>query len=242
MKYITVSPTLEKVVREKMAATMTVARAHYSKNIPEPTLRFRQLGRVAGKCSFNFYSNTGEIIINPDFFKNYYDDMLNDTVPHEIAHHLSAYIHGRKGYNHSWLWKGVMRVLGVPAADRCHEYGLEGVKVKNVNRPYKYVCGCGNHDLTPYKHQQFQRSIARGYRGLRCLKCHKWLVYEGFTHNGIFIPYKKQETVAIPLVKEVEVFTISTPPVTVKEPETLFRMVTKFVNGSLVNVKVPLAA
>ncbi len=180
MKYITVSPTLENAVREKMAATMAVARSHYSKNIPEPVLKFRQLGRRAGVCRFNFYDNTGLVVINPDFFKNYYDDMLNDTVPHEVAHHLSAYIFGPKGYNHSCLWKGVMRVIGVPAAERCHEYSLEGVKTRQVSKPYQYGCGCEvKHPATKSKHEKMQYHITiYGKTGYTCRKCRKPLVYE----------------------------------------------------------------
>ena len=52
---------------------------------------------------------------------------------------------------------------------------------------------------------------------------------------------KKRETVAAP-VKVVEVFRIETPTLSVTDDQPLFRMVTKFVNGSLVNVKVPIVA
>lgn len=255
MKYITVSPTLEKAVRDKMSATMALCQTHYStRSIPVPTLRFRQLGRVAGRCSFNFYSNTGEIVINPDFFKNYYDDMLHDTVPHEVAHHVSAFIYGRKGYNHSHLWKDVMRVVGVKAAERCHEYSLDGVKVRNVQRPYKYSCGCttNGHQLTQYKHNQHQLSLQRGRCGLKCGKCCRFIVYEGFTQNGIFIPVAKRQTpptVVIPaprLLVPVKITPITTfkpePTITITEQVPAFKYVPRFVNGVLVNVKVPITA
>jgi SprT protein len=240
MKYITVSRALEQAVLQKVNETMAVCHGHYSKNISVPTIKFRQIGRRAGTCRFNFYDNTSLIVINPDFFKNYYDDMLNDTVPHEVAHHVSAWVHGRKGYNHSWLWKGVMNVLGIPAADRCHEYSLEGVKVRNVRKPYKYSCGCDTpHFLTELKHVRQQRAIEAGRRGCYCLRCRKSIVYQGFTHNGAFIPSRKLEVKHVPMTTE-PVFVPKPEPVTPVIVEPQFRTVTKFIGGMLVNVKVPL--
>jgi SprT protein len=230
MKYITVSHELESAVRNKMLNTIDICRNKYSLDIPLPVIKFRQLGRRAGVCRFDFLSKTGLIVINPDFFKNHYDDMLNDTVPHEVAHHVSAYVYGPAGHNHGHFWKGVMQKLGIPAPDRCHEYSLEGVKVRNVQRPYKYVCGCSTeHNFTEFKHKRHQQLLMMGYNGYRCKHCKVQLKLEISSSKEISVP------------RFIQQFNVPTPkPLTITEPESKFKTITKFVNGMLINVKVPL--
>ena len=87
MKYVTVPPTLDQLVRAKMEETLNICRARYKTVIPTPTLKFSQMGRNAGVCKMNYFNvASSTVIINPDYFKNHYNDMMNETVPHEIVH------------------------------------------------------------------------------------------------------------------------------------------------------------
>ena len=243
MKYITVSPILEKAVRDKIEATLEICRKKYGKPLPMPTLKFRQSGRIGGyyQPPQAFWGKPELISINPDYFKNHYDEQLNVTVPHEVAHYVTHHVFGNV-QAHGWQWASVMRTIGLPP-DRCHTFSLEGVKTRQVAKPYHYACGCDiKHNLTKQKHLKCQSNISIfGKTGYTCRRCRKPLTYQGFTQNGIFVPMKKRETVAAP-VKVVEVFRIETPTLSVTDDQPLFRMVTKFVNGSLVNVKVPITA
>ena len=243
MKYITVSPILEKAVRDKIEATLEICRKKYGKPLPMPTLKFRQSGRIGGyyQPSQAFWGKPELLVINPDYFKNHYDEQLNVTVPHEVAHYVTHHVFGNV-QAHGWQWASVMRVIGLPP-DRCHTFSLEGVKTREVAKPYHYACGCDiKHNLTKQKHNKCQSNLTvYGKTGYTCRKCRKPLTYQGFTQNGIFVPMKKRETVVAP-VKVVEVFRIETPTLSVTDDQPLFRMVTKFVNGSLVNVKVPITA
>ena len=235
-----------------MEATLDICRAKYQKHIPTPILKFRQLGRTAGVCdySLNDMAST-KIVINPDFFKNHYDDMMNDTVPHEVAHYIAVFIHGRAGHGHGWLWKNVMAVVGISGADRCHQYSLEGVKARNMDKPYKYSCGCdgerGVHMLTKTKHKRHQDSVTMTCKGYICRRCRGSLTYEGFTIGGQYVPAKKPFVVQPTTVPVVEihpktVIPIQMVPIPLTETEGAYRMMTRFVNGSLVNVKVPVMA
>ena len=248
MKYITVSAELRKACEAKMEETLDICRKKYGKDIPTPPLKFAQLGRRAGICQYTHgiwdTKVTALIVINPDFFKNHYDDMLNDTVPHEVAHYIAIFIHGQKAHGHGWLWKSVMHAIGL-SGDRCHEYSLEDVKVKTIPRPFKYSCGCSDgHTLTAYKHRQHFDSIGMGRRRLQCRRCRKYLTYEGIIQNGVFTPSQKRTPVVPEPVRIVQVFNIVPPaqPITVTEPESKFKTVTRFVNGMLENVKVPIEA
>jgi hypothetical protein len=175
--------------------------------------------------------------------------MLNDTVPHEVAHFISVFVHGRNGDGHGWLWKSVMSVIGIRSAERCHQYSLEGVKVRNSVTPFKYSCGCKDftHELSNTKHTRHQAAVSVGRKGYRCRKCKKFLTFNGFNHNGKFIPAKKTETkevpvsVIIPVARPVAVPVIRVVPAPTV-PDSGFRMVTRFVNGSLTNVRVPVNA
>ncbi len=243
MKYITVSPILEKAVRDKIEATLEICRKKYGKPLPMPILKFRQSGRVGGyyQTSQPFWGKPELISINPDYFKNHYDEQLNVTVPHEVAHYVTHHVFGNV-QAHGWQWASVMRVIGLPP-DRCHTFSLEGVKTRRVAKPYYYVCGCITHYFTKLKHSRAQSNISiSGKSGYTCRRCRKPLTYQGFTQNGIFVPMKKREMVVAVPVKVVEVFRIETPTLSVTDDQPLFRMVTKFVNGSLVNVKVPIVA
>jgi len=250
MKYITVSPTLEKAVREKMEATLEICRKKYGKALPMPTLKFRQSGRIGGfyQPPNQFWGKPELICINPDYFKNHYDEQLNVTVPHEVAHYVTHHVFGSSVQAHGREWASVMRVIGLKP-DRCHTFSLEGVKTRQVEHPFHYDCGCGaEHHLTKQKHSKCQSNVIRyGKTGYSCRKCRKPLVYKGFMHGSTFIPAKK--TASEP-TKEVPSYTFNLPviprpierPITVTKPETGFRTVTRFVNGMLTNVKVPIEA
>lgn len=247
MKFTTVSPQIENAFKAKMEEVLNICRQKSGKNIPSIPLKFSQMGRRAGichieykmsECSYKCDPRSTYIVINPDFLKNYYDDMLNDTCPHEVAHYVSTFLYGQRGDGHGWNWKSVMNWMGISAANRCHEYSLEGVKVRRTNRNYQYSCNCKIiHMLTLKKHERHQWYLKNGSKGLACSQCHTPIVYQGFTFNGTFYPYKKIENRPEPMVVTV----VSVAPV-VPTPEPTYKLVTKFINGMLVNERVPINA
>jgi SprT protein len=248
MKFIVVSPQVKNAFETKLVEMLNICRTKSGIDIPTIPIKFAQTGRRAGvfhfswKIDFTEFSknktvnpNTSYIVINPDYLKNYYDDMLNDTLPHELAHFVSIFLYGKNGDGHSLAWKLVMRWMGISDANRCHNYSLEGVKVKNTHRNYKYTCGCSFfHMLTRKKHQHHQWLAENGYKGLRCKCCKQTLVYQGFEYNGTFIPFKKKESVNIPF--SIDMVYVN-PPVS-KPQESTYKNVTKFINGMLVNERV----
>ena len=251
MKYVTVSRELEREVRAKVEETLDICRKHYNKPLPTPPIKFAHLGRRAGVCHCNINRLTGivtnpELRINPDFFKKYHEDMINNTVPHEVAHYVSIMIYGRRGSGHGWLWREVMAVVGIKAADRCHEYDLEGVKVRSGKEtPFKYSCRCEKpHMMTRTTHQRHQASLAIGKRGYKCTACRQYLVYEGFMNGNTFVPKQTTKEVKVEQIIPRNLFPMVVvapkpePKPVVAEPA--FRTVTRFVDGVLTNVRIPL--
>src|SRR5271157_4294516 len=151
-----VDSSIRSVCEQKMRDTIALCQTKTTKPIPTPPMVFQRLGCRAGVCVINHLSNTTTILINPDFFKDYYDDMLNDTVPHEVAHHVACFLFGRQANGHGHYWKMVMRWIGLHAADRCHTYNVENARLRNVERPFKYSCNCKTHFLTNHLHTKHQ--------------------------------------------------------------------------------------
>jgi SprT protein len=227
-----VSPTLEAEVRAKIEETLATARARYpNATFTTPTLVFRQMGRRAGLCSTNRATKNCTISINPDFFANHHEQMINRTVPHEVAHYVSLVVYGQQGdQGHGYLWQSVMRVLGIADANRCHTYSLEGVKTRQVSKPYAYKCGCMVHKETAYIHNKIQR----GYT-YTCRKCRQKLVYYCINQPYSFqvnppAPVQAPTPVSPSEVKAVVVPTMTTEP--------KYKVITRMVNGILVNDRI----
>jgi SprT protein len=68
------------------------------------------------------------------------EDMINQTLGHELAHLVAYKVYGSWG--HDWKWRTVMRALGLDPS-RCHSYSLEGVKTRNVRKVMAKCPTCG---------------------------------------------------------------------------------------------------
>jgi SprT protein len=148
-------PTIKRI-EDKLLDTLEKAQQIYGRAFKVPELHFRQMGRTAGRAWY--CGEEGKIEINPDFCLNgHLDEMVNQTLPHEIAHILANVIYKVRG--HGREWKSVMVNLGLEPR-RCHNYSLEGVKTRVRRRNHATYCGCGRHDVTATIHNR----MARGYR------------------------------------------------------------------------------
>lgn len=138
--------------------------------VPVPITRFDLRGRTGGMARFK---NGGELIdvrINDDLLIRYPVRMIQQTVPHEIAHVVTrrwfpgASSHGRE-------WQSVMALFGKPA-DRCHD-----MVVKPVGGGFAYACGCPGRQIVlgARKHQ----NVVDAGRKLRCRKCKTMLRFVG---------------------------------------------------------------
>ena len=237
-----VTSDIRNEVMAKVEETLNKFRAK-GHNIPTPPVVFRQMGRRAGLCTINYITKTCTLTLNPDFFHNHHDEMINQTVPHEVVHYVSGHVYGRQGHGHGFYWKSLMRSIGLRPS-RCHTYSLEGVKVRTVSKPFKYICGCSEpHMVTLTLHTKMQEH-GRTYT---CRRCHRKLVYyrqaEKAERTNFIVG-----SVVVASFPTPDPFVIVTPPAPVVVPPTpkveepKYKLVTRFVNGSLTNVRIPIEA
>jgi SprT protein len=91
--------------------------------------------------------------------------MLNQTLPHEMAHIAVAQLWPKENDHHGPYWQFMMEhVLELPA-ERCHQYETKAARVRK--KEYAYDCGCDEpHMVTKTIHTRIQ--MGKKYR---CKKC-----------------------------------------------------------------------
>ena len=234
---------VQKEIREafqtKLTECVNIARQRTNKEVPMFPLKFSQMGHRAGVCHTVVLTGESTIKINPDFFKNPkdYDEQLNDTLPHEVAHAIVNFLypiitvngkHRRPVAPHGSEWFGVMNWFGIKNPNTRHKMDMTGVAVRKVDRLFKYVCGCNKpHMLTFTLHKRIQLNG----KNRKCRKCKQRIVFQkspGTPLINLNAPKVKPKIAVIIPIK------LSPPP-----PAT-HRVVTRFIDGVLQNERVPL--
>ena len=135
-------------------------------------VNFDLSGRTAG-----MYKSSAEsrwIRYNPYIFSKYYEQNIDVTIPHEVAHYVvdNLYGHGRRSLfssqrirPHGEEWKNVMREFGADASPT-FSFNLEGLPVRKY-RQYLYACGCREHQLGSRRHMR----VSRKQTQYRCSFC-----------------------------------------------------------------------
>lgn len=166
-----VTAEMKAKVNAKLRECIEKANKRYNIDLKFPTVVYNKRGTVAGTASFRSW----KIDINPILLVENFEDMLNDTVPHEMAHLITdkVYPEAHKSGPMQWTstglkrgkrslhgdeWKSVMRTLGV-SPSRCHQYDTTNAKTR-TNASYAYKCTCCGAVLQfgPKRHAQQQRT------------------------------------------------------------------------------------
>jgi len=140
-----------------------------AKRLPIPSVGFDLRGRAAGQAMLaRRRRDTDRIRINAALLASHPDDILAETVPHEVAHVAVHRIHGHGARPHGPEWKALMTAFGV-APEPCHTLPTEPARRL---RHFRYACGCDEPAwLTSIRHK-------RARRGTRymCRRCGERLV------------------------------------------------------------------
>lgn len=112
-------------------------------------------GRAAGMAKFrkNALGITYNLEFNVDAINKDWDEMVSNTIPHEIAHIVDHAIHG-KFNGHNRIWQRICMILGGDAT-RTHDIPVEKAR-KTRKVLYKATCG-SEIWLTMRMHNQLQR-------------------------------------------------------------------------------------
>ena len=138
----------------KVNEVLAKAKELHAFNPKNLTIRYTTKGKAAGMASVERHTGNHVLTFSLEALQKHPNHLLNDTVPHEIAH-LVCYVNPRLGRNHNPGWKRVCRQLG-GNGERCHTLTLTPAKVM---RKYKYVASCGTEVEVGAKHH---KQILRG--------------------------------------------------------------------------------
>lgn len=129
-------------------------------NVPMVTVNFVPMGRIAGR----YWPGKNLIEFNPLYIKGEYavDEQvfINDTVAHEVAHHIDYVQNGNKIRRHpsgkrdmhGKYFKAILAKLGSNSKTK-HAYTMPG---------FKYACACSKPlNLTKIIHNKIQRGQLR---------------------------------------------------------------------------------
>ncbi|HED35976.1 MAG TPA: metallopeptidase (SprT family) [Gammaproteobacteria bacterium] len=123
---------------------------------------------LKGGSSGMFMVRSSQIRIryNEIIFSQYFDDALDNTVGHEVAHYVVYSIYGlRKTRPHGIEWKQVMQLFNL-RPEVTSRYDVSQLPLKQQRR-HNYACGCMTHELSTTRHYK----ILRGKMTYHCRKC-----------------------------------------------------------------------
>lgn len=122
------------------------------------------------------YSSLWKIRYNLGLARDNYQDFIEETVPHEVAH-LVADHYFEKRCKHGKEWKQIMQLFGKEPT-RCHNYDVEKHRVRR-HKKYMYKCKCGDCQIGTKHHNIIMKS-----RGCvfckKCKYCFSIDDYKGF--------------------------------------------------------------
>lgn len=108
------------------------------------------------------------IILNMDALRQNVKDMLEDTIPHEVAHQINLIIYGKSG--HGPAWKRVMReCFGLMNPKSCTDFNYD-LGERKRRRRFAYDCeSCGkNFVVGIVRHNKEQKFQVKGNGYYRC--------------------------------------------------------------------------
>jgi predicted SprT family Zn-dependent metalloprotease len=108
------------------------------------------------------------ICYNSLYMNQNFDAMLNEVVPHEVAHIVQFMKYPFAKQAHGPEWKRICRSLGGNGQRCTQNFDGEAAGIKkNKMTKYEYTCACKQiFQISPQKHRKIQSGVR-----YRCLKC-----------------------------------------------------------------------
>ncbi len=129
----------------------------YSRDFAPVAVDFNLRGSSAGM--FRIRKQDALIRYNPWLFAKYFDENLNSTVPHEVAHYIVHCLHGlHRVKPHGGEWLAVMADFGADPSVTA-DFDLTGIPTR-AQRRFRYLCACREHEVSTRRHNVMQRGQA----------------------------------------------------------------------------------
>lgn len=141
-----------------------------------PEVRFNTKGKTAGWACWN--GGRPYIDINPILLNENVEEVVNQTVPHEVAHIVVNEVYENARVRDSWTnrrqiaphgheWQQVMRLFG-KEPHRCHQMDTSTIqKLRSRGNRFVYKCNCMEHEVSITRHNRVS------FKGMiyRCRLC-----------------------------------------------------------------------
>lgn len=146
------------------------------RRLPLPDIRYDLRGRAAGQAVLSQRrGEVDELRINARMLAAHTREMIDVTVPHEVAHVAIHRCYNRRGHvkvrPHGAEWKALMAEFGV-SAETCHNMPTQPARRL---RHFPYNCGCSETVwLTSIRHKRAMNGTV--YKCRRCgqrLQCQR---------------------------------------------------------------------
>ena len=137
---------------QRVEELINLANEKYNLQIPQPQVSFNVKGyRVAG-----YARRVGPLYfinLNAEACEKYPDEMMNDTIPHEVAH-IVCFFHPALGKNHDAGWKRVCRAIGGSGSRTA---SMKLTPARNI-RKWLYRDSCGKvREVTTNRHNRMRK-------------------------------------------------------------------------------------
>ncbi|MDT0634901.1 SprT-like domain-containing protein [Spectribacter hydrogenooxidans] len=156
------------------AVAYWVARANslFDLAVPVPQVRMDLRGRSAGLTVYaRRHRQPALIRFNAGLCEQYPAEMLNETVPHEVAHVVTVWRHGFRVKPHGPEWRAIMVCFDRPPTV-CHRMDAPSSRAM---RYFPYRCCCDEpRYLSAIRHRRAGRGAA-----YLCRRCGSRLVATG---------------------------------------------------------------
>lgn len=146
----------------------------FGKGVVTPEVRYDLVGRSAGQAVYRRFNNPNHVIrLNPILLNENESYLVNQTVPHEMAHvvvHQFYLARGIQVRGHGNEWKRVMRHFGLEA-NRCHQLDTTTIKAIKGVVEYNFNCGCVGkvYNLSKNRYNRFLKGSSYRCPVCKCL-------------------------------------------------------------------------
>ncbi len=156
----------QKQVIEQTYDYIHQATVAYHQTFKRIDVLFDLSGRNAGMYRVNGRQHW--IRYNPYIFSRYFDDSLQSTVPHEVAHYITDCLYGLKKIRpHGIEWQGLMHTFNAKP-EVTGNYDLTGIPQRRQKR-YNYHCACMQHQISAVRHYRILNQQMQYY----CKHCNQ---------------------------------------------------------------------
>ena len=164
---VSITPQLRQLVIDKVKQCKAMAVDQLKLDMPPIQVKFDLKGLTSGQALVNLATKEAWIRFNPEFVaKNTYD-MINTTIPHEMAHIVANLYYGAY-VGHDIRWIHIMKsVYGFLNVERCHNYE----RPDNARKMKRYSITCIRCLKTSRMNARTFNKVIRMGQGASVLKC-----------------------------------------------------------------------